>query len=690
MAHGRLKFRAASLAFGALLLFVLFGASEASSPVGSIPVSSLVASTTNGQVLTTVSGLPAWAASGTGVTLAGDVTGPATSNTVVNIDGASVPAAGALTTGNGLYVTGASALSYSALNLGGGANFVSGALPLANLTHGTASQMLVTNAGATAPAWVTVSGDSTLSSSGAVVNTGLNLATVPAAGALTTGNVLQVSGSSALSYAPVNLAGGANFVTGTLPAGNLPSLAGDVTGAVGSTTVGKIQGNTVTSGALTKGNFFLATTTSNWAQTALSGDVSASATTPGLTTVLAVDGATVPAAGALTTGNGLYVTGASALSYSALNLGGGANFVTNTLPLGNGGTGLNTASGLTTGAVLAAASGTTLGYTNLQSLPSEVVTQGVFANGTNVEFFDGASTDCGTSASGVLCFAPVTTAPSALPSTGFDIWNSGARLNTTALGISFSSLETAAITITQTALASTTGATTAGVALTLTAQAGQAGTSGSNGAVGGNGASQGGPGGSSDTGVAGSGGLSSLSGGNGGAATSTGTAGAGGNARMNGGAGGVSTSGPGGNGGNVVLNPGAAGTGTNAPNPGLVIVDSFLGGPAIMQLSGAGVGLNLTANTITTTTGTVTATVAQAADVLQLLTPTLTGNLTVDMPNQTNSFWLFDISGLTFSTHTLILECGTGTTTVSLTALTTNDNIVLCRCNGSNGMNCNL
>ena len=48
----------------------------------------------------------------------------------------------------------------------------------------------------------------------------LNGASVPAAGALTTGNVLQVSGPSALAYAPVNLAGGANYVTGALPVGN--------------------------------------------------------------------------------------------------------------------------------------------------------------------------------------------------------------------------------------------------------------------------------------------------------------------------------------------------------------------------------------------------------------------------------------------------------------------------------------
>lgn len=49
---------------------------------------------------------------------------------------------------------------------------------------------------------------------------GINSATVPAGGALTTGNVLQVSGVSALSYAPLNLAGGSNFITGTLPVAN--------------------------------------------------------------------------------------------------------------------------------------------------------------------------------------------------------------------------------------------------------------------------------------------------------------------------------------------------------------------------------------------------------------------------------------------------------------------------------------
>jgi len=57
-------------------------------------------------------------------------------------------------------------------------------------------------------------------------STGINGATVPAGGALTTGNVLQVAGAAALSYGAVNLAGGANYVTGVLPAANASREAG--------------------------------------------------------------------------------------------------------------------------------------------------------------------------------------------------------------------------------------------------------------------------------------------------------------------------------------------------------------------------------------------------------------------------------------------------------------------------------
>lgn len=55
------------------------------------------------------------------------------SETSITVNGASVPAAGALTTGNVLQVSGASALTYAALNLAGGTSFVSGVLPKTNL-----------------------------------------------------------------------------------------------------------------------------------------------------------------------------------------------------------------------------------------------------------------------------------------------------------------------------------------------------------------------------------------------------------------------------------------------------------------------------------------------------------------------------------------------------------------------------
>lgn len=69
--------------------------------------------------------------------LAGDVTGPQATTVVAKIHGATVPAAGALTTGNVLQVNGASSTTYGPLNIGGGANFITGNLPVTNLNSGT-------------------------------------------------------------------------------------------------------------------------------------------------------------------------------------------------------------------------------------------------------------------------------------------------------------------------------------------------------------------------------------------------------------------------------------------------------------------------------------------------------------------------------------------------------------------------
>jgi hypothetical protein len=93
------------------------------------------------------------------------------------------------------------------------------------------------------PTTITLAGDATGSYAANTVAK-INGATVPAGGALTTGNVLQVTGASALSYSALNLAGGAGYVTGTLPVGNLPSMGGDVTGTIAASVVAKVNGAT--------------------------------------------------------------------------------------------------------------------------------------------------------------------------------------------------------------------------------------------------------------------------------------------------------------------------------------------------------------------------------------------------------------------------------------------------------------
>lgn len=103
----------------------------------------------------------------------------------------------------------------------------------------------------------------------------VNGASVPAAGALTTGNVLKVTGASTLGYGAVNLAGGSGHVTGTLPVANLPSattsangivrLAGDLGGTATAPSVLKINGISV-SGTPSEGQVLTATgtTAASW------------------------------------------------------------------------------------------------------------------------------------------------------------------------------------------------------------------------------------------------------------------------------------------------------------------------------------------------------------------------------------------------------------------------------------------
>ena len=206
-----------------------------------------------GQVLTSTGGAAmAWAAAAAiAITaLTGDVTatGPGSvAATVQAIHGATVPVAGALITGQLLQVSGASALSYGALNLGMAAS-ITGSLPLANITHGTAAQLLVTNAGATAPAWVSASQDVSLTAAGAFTVTGLQAKALPA---LTAG-VLQYSGSAwALStVATTGIAPGTAgqlLLSNATPATTWTTMSGDATiGATGILTVASANGGEYT------------------------------------------------------------------------------------------------------------------------------------------------------------------------------------------------------------------------------------------------------------------------------------------------------------------------------------------------------------------------------------------------------------------------------------------------------------
>lgn len=165
-----------------------------------------------------------------------EITALQAGTSIAGVNGVTMPAGGALTTGAVLRATGVATAAYGAVNLAS-SDAVTGLLPTANLAPGTAAQIAVTNAGATAKVDVSLSGDATMVSTGVVTVAKVNGTSVPAGGALTTGNAAYVSGAAAATYSALNLAGGAGWVSGVLPAANLPLQVAQITLVAGTLTL---------------------------------------------------------------------------------------------------------------------------------------------------------------------------------------------------------------------------------------------------------------------------------------------------------------------------------------------------------------------------------------------------------------------------------------------------------------------
>jgi hypothetical protein len=257
----------------------------------------------SGTVLTYNSGSLNWLAPSSGGGAGGDLSGSYPNPTVVALRGYAVssspPSAGNQLIWNGSF------WAPTALNLAGGTDYLMGILPIGN----QAAQ--------------TMTGDVTGTTASSTVAK-INGSTVPAGGSLTTGNILQVVGSSSLSYGPLNLAGGTDYLTGVLPIGNqaAQTMGGDVSGTTASTTVTGIQDNPVSSVTAVAGQFLIensSATGSAW--TSLSGDIEASVVTAGSITVTGIQGRDVSSS-APTSGYSLIYNGSQWAPASAFSANG--------------------------------------------------------------------------------------------------------------------------------------------------------------------------------------------------------------------------------------------------------------------------------------------------------------------------------------------------------------------------------
>jgi predicted Rdx family selenoprotein len=208
---------------------------------GNLPVAQL-APGTNGQVLTTAAGVSTWA------TIGGDVTGTIPATVVGRINGATVPAAGALTTGHILRVTGVSALTYGFIT---DANIDPAAsIAVTKIAPGTNGQFLGTVGGVTT--WTAV----TVGALGGVPTTRTLTGTAP----------VQIDGVNT----PVDLSANRTIsvLSATTGALGVIQLAGDLGGTGASPSTLRLRGTTIgtAGGALVAGTVLRVTgvATADW------------------------------------------------------------------------------------------------------------------------------------------------------------------------------------------------------------------------------------------------------------------------------------------------------------------------------------------------------------------------------------------------------------------------------------------
>jgi hypothetical protein len=437
--------------------------------------------------------------------LGGDVIGPPNANTLSKIDGITLPTP---TGSNTVPTYNAGAFTWAASGGGGGGTSVTG------------TGVWYSASGTLNTAAVTPSGDvsiGALSGSNLPFTVGGLQGRSVSSSAPSTGNTLGWTGSTWTPGA-LNLAGGSNYVTGTLPVGNLPNLAGDVTGAATSNTVAQITGSSSVANVISG-------TALTWLT---SGHTSSAGGRMNFTGEVA--------------GNILEYHYAGT-DYVALNTDGGGNFF-----IGTGGI---------PGIVVDAATDIdlTAGGTTMFVLGAGSYTSNSF--GVNASGFDQGG------GAGLLDLAPVTTTPTALPTTHTGIYTASGQLTgLNSNGITWPYELTGVTVIQQTQAPSTsTGSGSAGNGLTIIAQAGQPATGASNaGGSGGVLLSRSAGGGNSALANGGNAGNSEFGSGTGGAATGgTGNGGNGGNTILFGGLGGTSSGGTAGVNGTVNIRIGGAG-----------------------------------------------------------------------------------------------------------------------------------